>query len=68
MKKIIIMLIITGFFPAALPSVALGSTLAYWRFDDAGDADIEQWGPVVAGNPLPDSDGWTVWRKATHDW
>lgn len=43
-------------------------TIAYWRFDDVGDADIEQWGPVAAGNPLPDSDGQTVWRKAAHDW
>ncbi|MBN1853255.1 MAG: LamG domain-containing protein [Pirellulales bacterium] len=51
----------------AFYSSASADTLAYWRFDDAGDADIEQWGPVAAGNPLPDSDGWTVWRKAAQD-
>lgn len=48
-------------------SVASAATVAYWRFDDVGDADIEQWGPVAAGNPMPDSDGQTVWRKAAHD-
>jgi hypothetical protein len=48
-------------------SVASAETVAYWRFDDVGNADIEQWGPVAAGNPLPDSDGQTVWRKAVHD-
>jgi len=46
---------------------ARADTIAYWRFDDVGDADIELWGPVLAGNPLPDSDGSTVWRKAVHD-
>jgi hypothetical protein len=48
-------------------SVASAGTIVYWRFDDVGDADIEQWGPVAAGNPLPDSDGQTIWRKAAHD-
>jgi hypothetical protein len=52
---------------ASMPSTASASTIAYWRFDDVGDAGIEQWGLVAAGNPLPDSDGWTVWRKAAHD-
>ncbi|MBL7153556.1 MAG: PEP-CTERM sorting domain-containing protein [Phycisphaerae bacterium] len=48
-------------------STASAGIVAYWRFDDAGDADIEQWGAVAAGNRLPDSDGQTVWRKAAHD-
>ncbi|MBN2270784.1 MAG: hypothetical protein JXN61_09235, partial [Sedimentisphaerales bacterium] len=52
---------------ASVSSTACASIIAYWRFDDVGDADIEQWGPVAAGNPLPDSDGHTVWRKAAHD-
>ncbi len=51
-----------------LASTVAAGTVAYWRFDDVGDTGIEQWGPVAAGNPLPDSDGQSVWRKAAHDW
>jgi hypothetical protein len=53
------------------PSVASAKTVAYWRFDDAYNPTIdtsETGLPVAAGNPLPDSDGRTVWRVAAHDW
>jgi hypothetical protein len=66
MKRVILFLLL--FAIMGVGSVASATTVAYWRFDDVGDADIEQWGPVAAGNPLPDSDGQTVWRKAAHDW
>jgi hypothetical protein len=66
MKRLILLVpvvVIVGF-----ASVASATTVAYWRFDDVGDAEIEQWGPVASGNPMPDSDGQTIWRKAAHDW
>lgn len=63
-----IMCIVAVCFVASAPPAASASTIAYWRFDDVGDADIEQWGPVAAGNPLPDSDGQTIWRKAANDY
>jgi hypothetical protein len=66
MKRLILFLLVCSV--ASASSTASASVIAYWRFDDVGDADIEQWGPVAAGNPLPDSDGQTVWRKAVHDY
>ena len=66
MRKIILFLMICAV--TGLASIASASVVAYWRFDDVGDADVEQWGPVAAGNPLPDSDGQTVWRKAVNDY
>ncbi|MBN1126962.1 MAG: PEP-CTERM sorting domain-containing protein [Sedimentisphaerales bacterium] len=66
MKKRIWFLLI--FFLTSLAVTASADVVAYWRFDDVGDADIEQWGTVAAGNRLPDSDGQTVWRKAVHDY
>ncbi len=65
MKRLVLSLLVCSLLSAV--STASASVVAYWRFDDVGDADIEQWGPVAAGNPLPDSDGQTVWRKAAHD-
>ena len=65
MKRLILFLLVCSV--ASASSAASASVIAYWRFDDAGNADIEQWGPVAAGNPLPDSDGQTVWRRAAHD-
>lgn len=50
-----------------LASNTFANVIAYWRFDDTGDSDIEQWGPVADSFPLSDSDGWTTWRKAVHD-
>jgi hypothetical protein len=66
MKRVILFLLL--FAIMGIGSVASAATVAYWRFDDVGDAEIEQWGPVAANNPMPDSDGETVWRKAAHDW
>jgi hypothetical protein len=62
-KKLVCLIILM-----ALANSALAGTVAYWRFDDMDDPDILIWGPVAPGHPLPDSDGWTVWRKAAHDW
>ncbi len=55
---------------AVIGSVALGDTIAYWRFDDAQDSEIVEnaGGTVANGIGLPDSDGQTVWRKAAHEW
>jgi len=54
---------------AIASSTASASILAYWRFDDVGDAEIDNpAGTVAAGNRLPDSDGQAVWRKAVHDY
>ena len=51
-----------------LGSTVWGQSVAYWRFDDVDDAEIDvPLGTVTAGNALPDSDGQTVWRKAAHD-
>ncbi len=50
-------------------SVTSAKVVAYWRFDDVGDYEIDD--PrytVVDGNGLPDSAGRTVWNKAAHDW
>ncbi|MBN1818922.1 MAG: LamG domain-containing protein [Sedimentisphaerales bacterium] len=66
MKRHILLLMF--FSLATLAVTASADVVAYWRFDDAGDADVEQWGPVGPGNPLPDSDGQSVWRKAAHDY
>ncbi len=66
MKRLILFLLVCS--AASACSTASASVIAYWRFDDVGNADIEQWGPIAAGNPLPDSDGQTTWRKAVHDY
>ncbi len=50
-------------------SVTSAKVVAYWRFDDKGDYEIDD--PrytVVAGSGLPDSASRTVWNKAAHDW
>ena len=65
MKRSILILMIC--FVAGLASTASAAIVAYWRLDDVGDPDIEQWGQIAAGNRLPDSDGQTLWRKAAHD-
>jgi len=69
MKRLILFLLL--FAVMDLASVASATTVAYWRFDDVDEPSIdtsETGLPVAAGNPLPDSDGQTVWRKAVHDW
>lgn len=46
-------------------------TVAYWRFDEIYNPTIdtsETGLPMADGNPVPDSDGSTVWRKGVHDW
>lgn len=53
-------------------SVASAKTVAYWRFDDMYNPTIDfsegLASEVAAGNPLPDSDGRSIYRKAVHDW
>ena len=66
MKRLISFLLL--FTIMGVGSVASAATVAYWRLDDVGDADIEQWGPIAPGNRMPDTDGETVWRKAAHDY
>ncbi len=67
MKKAILLLLL--FSITGLVSVASADTIAYWRFDDVGDSVIDvPSGTVAAGNPLPDSDGQSVWRKAVNDY
>jgi len=67
MKRLTLLLplvVIVGF-----ASVGSATTVAYWRFDDIGNPVIDNpAGTVAAGNPMPDSDGRTVWREAAHDW
>ncbi|MCK4293455.1 MAG: hypothetical protein KAY65_09680 [Planctomycetes bacterium] len=66
MKRLILFLLVCSV--ASASSTASASVIAYWRFDDVGDAEIDNpAGTVAAGNALPDSDGQTVWRKAAHD-
>jgi len=52
-------------------SVASAKTVAYWRFDDMYNPTIdtsETGLPVASGNPLPDSEARSLYRKAAHDW
>ncbi len=61
-------LTLIGLLMACVATVALGDTVAYWRFDDFGIDEVDNpAGSVMSGNALPDSSGRTVWRVAAYD-
>ncbi len=66
-------ILMLGFLVAVMGTTVMAETMAYWRFDDQGDAEIAAnigdgaGGTVADGGHVPDSDGQTIWRKAAHD-